>query len=73
MVLPDTSATVIYVNNKGEAVEVTKPLGRMDNANFLIRIRGKDWSGFMPLDKCLTEFMRLIERRPLDQFTIVER
>jgi hypothetical protein len=73
MVLPDTPTGVLYISHRGEAVEVNKPRGKVDNANFVIQWNGKDWSGMMPLNQCLTRMMREADRRPSERFTIVEK
>ena len=65
--------TVIYQQFHGKMVKMTEPK-RPNNANFLIKWRGMDWSGFRTLAKCEEQFGELESKSNAqnDEFQVVE-
>jgi hypothetical protein len=62
--------TTIYQQFEGKMEKINEP--RLpENANFIIRYRGRDWSGFRTLAECEKQFPEL-EQRQGDPFSVVE-
>jgi len=61
----------IFVQFHGKMVKVESP-DRPQNANFVIKYKGMDWSGYRTLAECEKQFPEL-ERREGDNFSVVEQ
>lgn len=61
----------IYKPFNGKLLKVNEP-EHPNHVNFLIRFRGKDWSGFRTIAECEAQIPELEEKSNLDCFEIVE-